>query len=209
MTSPPPGWDARGLDILLDAFPAGKLSEIVASGSSGGSGLLVALLARATASAAHVAIVDGADSFDPTLARIAGADLSRLLWVRCGGQWRKAWKAADLLARCPGFAVVALDLAGVEPRAGDPAAPMLCLRLQRAVEQSAAALVLRGPRRLAGTAASLVVAVRRRETRWVGLPRPSRLAGLVSEVEIVRGRIDGGAGGGPLRQGTWLLEWRL
>lgn len=213
-SSPPPGWGTRGIDDLLGAFSQGQLSEIVGPRSSGGGGLLVALLARATASGVQVALVDGADTFDPASAVAAGMDLDRLLWVRCGSQWRKAWSAADLLARCPGFAVVALDLGELGRR--DPAAPVLCLRLRRAVERSAAALVLCTPHHLAGSAADLVVEMRRREVRWQGHPRSTRLAGLVSEARIVRARTRSGPEAAvvttrlasPAHRAI-TLEWRL
>src|SRR6266478_10173588 len=112
-SSPPPGWDPRGIDGLVDAFFSGQLNEIVGPWSSGGSSLLLAVLGRTTASGNQAALVDGADAFDPASARAAGADLSRVLWVKCGGRLRAAFTAADLLVRCPGFALVALDL-------GDP-----------------------------------------------------------------------------------------
>src|SRR5512134_1097070 len=107
---PPPGWDPRGIDALLDALPRGRLSEIVGPRSSGASSLLVALLARVTASGQLTALVDGDGAFDPAQAAAAGADLHRLLRVRCGGRPTAALRAAGLVARCPGFARVALDL---------------------------------------------------------------------------------------------------
>src|SRR5262245_10934945 len=113
--APPPGWGPRGMDLLLESFPQGCLSEIVGPRSSGAGSLLIALMARATRGG-HAAVVDAADGFDPVSARAAGADLSRLLWVRCGGRLDAAVRAADLLARCPGFALVAVDL-------GDAALP--------------------------------------------------------------------------------------
>ena len=119
---PPPGWDREGLDSLLDAFPEGGLSEIVGPRSSGGGSLLLALLARAASRGGLVALVDGADSFDPETAERAGLDLRALLWVRCGGRLPPAWSAADLLARCPGFAAVALDV-GTTWGMGSIAAP--------------------------------------------------------------------------------------
>ncbi len=217
--SPPPGWGARGMDGLLDSFPRGGLSEIVGPRSSGGGSLLLAVLARAAAAGGRVALVDGADALDVRSAHAAGVDLRDLLWVRCAGQWRKAWSAADLLARCAGFAVVALDLGGVDPGRRDPGAAVRCIRLQRAVERSATTLVLHAPYHLAGHAAALVVAVRRVTPRWVGLPRPTRLAGLVSEVRVVRLRArpmgpreaDGGSAPPVRPDGTagWLVEWRL
>jgi hypothetical protein len=185
---PPPGWDPRGLDLLLSAFPAGQLSEIVGPWSSGAGSLLLALLAKTTASGHQVALVDGADSFDPSSAVAAGTDLQRLLWVKCGGGLRAAFKAADLLVRCPGFALVALDLGELSLVRREPVPSALCRRLKIAAEQSDATLVLRVPQPLAGSAAALVMSLRRLESRWIGLPRPTRLAGLTSEVRILRSR---------------------
>ena len=47
---------------MLAAFPPGKLSEIVGPRSSGGSSLLLQLLARATHDGGHVALVDATDA---------------------------------------------------------------------------------------------------------------------------------------------------
>ncbi len=165
----------------------------------------MALLAHATTAGGQVALVDAADTFDAPSAVAAGMDLTRLLWVRCGRQWRRAWSAADLLARCPGVAMVALDVVGLGRR--DPTAAVRCLRLRRAAEQSGTALVLYAPHPLAGSAADLMVEVRRREVSWQGHPRSTRLVGLVSEARITRWRWGEGrrlAPGGP-----WRIEWQL
>ena len=92
---PPPGRGTRGIDLLLGAFVPGQLSEIVGPWSSGAGSLLLALIAQATAAGRDVALVDGADAFDSASAVAAGVDLSRLLWVRCGGRLRSAFGAAD------------------------------------------------------------------------------------------------------------------
>jgi hypothetical protein len=176
------------MDGLLDSFLPGRLSEIVGPRSSGSSGLLLAVLAHTTGAGRRVALVDGADTFDAPSAHEAGVDLDRLLWVRCGRHWSKAWSAADLLIRCGAFGTVALELGGIEPGRRDPGSAVRAIRLQRAVERSATTLVLHTPYHLAGHAAALVVEVRRVATRWVGQPRPTRLAGLVSEARIVRSR---------------------
>src|SRR3990172_2036424 len=122
--------------------PGGRLGELVAPGSWGGETLLLALLARATAGGRLAALVDGADAFDPAAAVAAGTDLSSLLWVRCGGDTLRALRAADLLARCPGFSVVALDLGEGLLGRRPPIPPPAWRRLQRPVEGSGAALVL-------------------------------------------------------------------
>jgi RecA/RadA recombinase len=202
---PPPGWDREGLDSLLNAFPEGRLSEIVGPRSSGGGSLLLALLARAASRGGLVALVDGADAFDPETAARAGLDLRALLWVRCGGRLQPAWSAADLLARCPGFAAVALDLGTAWGTAPVAAPPSFGVRLQRAAAGNAAVVVVRAPRHVTGSAAALVVSVRRVRARWVGAPRRIRLGGLVSEARVLRSRFDPRLAA-PGR--AWLIEWR-
>ena len=200
-SSPPPGWDRRGVDRLLAAFPPGKLSEVVGPRSSGGSSLLLQLLARATHTGGHVALVDATDALDAASAIASGVALSRLLWVRCGGRLAPAVRAADLLAHCPGFAVVAVDL-GDGPITREVASPSLGVRLQRAVEGTATIFVLRAAQRLTGSAAAFVVSLHSVGARWAGAPRATRLAGLVSEARVLRSRLGGAADASS-------IEWRL
>ena len=198
-SSPPPGWEREGIDGLLGLFPPGRLSEIVGPRSSGGSSLLLALIARITTSGGQVAFVDGMDALDPASAAAAGVDLSALLWVKCGGRLRVALSAADLLVRCPGFALVVLDLDELGPM---PASAHL--RLQRAVEGSDTILITRSARHREGSPASLVLATRRLAPRWMGLRPLTRLAGLRSEVSIFRSRPSHAT-----REGRWTLDWTL
>ena len=204
-SSPPPGWEREGIDGLLGLFPPGRLSEIVGPRSSGASSLLLALIARITTSGTggQVALVDGMDALDPHSAAAAGADLSALLWVRCGGRLRIALSAADLLARCPGFALVVLDLDDLGPI---PASA--CIRLQRAVEGTGTTLIVRTERHREGSPASLVLATRRLAPQWMGLRPLTRLAGLRSEISISRSRphhslspLGRGQGEGPKGEG--------
>ena len=210
-SSPPPGWEREGIDGLLGLFPPGRLSEIVGPRSSGGSSLLLALIARITRGG-QVAFVDGVDALDPASAAAAGTDLSALLWVKCGGRLRVALSAADLLVRCPGFALVVVDLDELGPM---PASAHL--RLQRAVEGGDTILIIRSARRREGSAASLVLATRRLGPRWMGLRPLTRLAGLRSEVSISRARPSHtlshlGRGQGEGLKGEerrWTLDWTL
>lgn len=216
-SSPPPGWDREGIDGLLGLFPPGRLSEVVGPRSSGGSSLLLALVARITTSGSgQVAFVDGMDALDPASVAAAGADLSALLWVKCGGRLRVALSAADLLVRCPGFALVVLDLDELGPM---PASAHV--RLQRAVEGGDAILITRSARHREGSPASLVLATRRLAPRWVGLRPLTRLAGLRSEVSVFRSRpshtlspVGRPLALSPLGRGqgegkTWTLDWTL
>jgi len=209
-SSPPPGWEREGIDGLLGLFTPGRLSEIVGPRSSGASSLLLALIARITTSGSRegggqVAFVDGMDALDPTSIAAAGADLSALLWVRCGGRLRVALSATDLLARCPGFALVVLDLDDLGPV---PASASI--RLQRAVEGTDTILIVRGERHREGSPASLVLATRRLAPQWMGLRQLTRLAGLRSEVSVSRSRLHSLSplGRGP-GEGSWTLDWTL
>jgi hypothetical protein len=217
-SSPPPGWEREGIDGLLGLFPPGRLSEIVGPRSSGASSLLLALIARITTSGSQgggqVAFVDGMDALDPASAAAAGVDLSALLWVKCGGRLRVALSAADLLVRCPGFALVVLDLDELGPM---PASAHM--RLQRAVEGGDTILITRSARHREGSPASLVLATRRLAPRWMGLRPLTRLAGLRSEVSIFRSRPSHthtlsppgrGQGEGLKGEGgRWTLDWTL
>jgi hypothetical protein len=205
-SSPPPGWEREGIDGLLGLFPPGRLSEIVGPRSSGGSSLLLALIARITTSGnGQVAFVDGMDALDPASAATAGVDLSALLWVKCGGRLRVALSAADLLARCPGFALVVLDLDELGPM---PASAHL--RLQRAVEGGDTILITRSARHREGSPASLVLATRRLAPRWMGLRPLTRLAGLRSEISIFRSRPHTLSPPGRGYEGkAWTLDWTL
>lgn len=215
-SSPPPGWEREGIDGLLGLFPPGRLSEIVGSRSSGASSLLLALIARiTTAGAGQVAFVDATDALDPASTAAAGADLSALLWVRCGGRLRVALGAADLLARCPGFALVVLDLDDLGPV---PASAYI--RLQRAVEDTDTVLIVRVARHREGSPASLVLTTRRLGPQWIGMRPLTRLSGLRSEVSITRsrfslsalGRGQGEGSQGEGRQGEgrhWTVDWTL
>jgi hypothetical protein len=100
------------------------------------------------------------------------------------------------------------------------------IRLQRAVEDSDAALVVHTARHREGSPASLVVTTRRLAPRWRGLRPLIRLGGLRSEVSLARSRLhpsslsprgrgqgegaEGEGAGGERGEGqTWALDWTL
>jgi len=96
---------------LLDALDLGpgRVSEVVAGHASAGAGLLLLALLEAKAEVvrSRVALVDGADAFEPTL---ASAHIRRhVLWLRCRGALQ-AVRAADILLRDGNVPRVLLDL---------------------------------------------------------------------------------------------------
>ncbi|TLD69424.1 hypothetical protein FEM03_17420 [Phragmitibacter flavus] len=87
----------------------GTVAEIVDERGSAGAGLLLLALMEAERESLRprVALVDGADAFDPASASME--TLNRLLWVRCRDA-NRAIRAADLLLRDGNITRVLLDL---------------------------------------------------------------------------------------------------
>jgi hypothetical protein len=161
----------------------GAITEIVGPLSSGRTSLLVAALRDVTAAGGAVALVDADGTFDPVGARRTGVVLARLLWVRCGGRRDAAVAAVDLLARCPGFAVVALDAGETPPRLSLSQA----FRLRQAARRADVAVILVGRQRVAGAGAVLAVRTRREALRWAGpRRRPTRLVGMRTALQVLR-----------------------
>src|SRR2546423_761804 len=150
----------------------GAMTELVGPLSSGRTSLLTLCLRDVTRRGALAALVDTDHAFDAAGAAAAGVELSRVLWVRAEGHRRHALKAADLLARCPGFALVALDLGESPPRLSVGAAYRLRLGARR--RRPAWAERRRGRRALPGARAPSSLGGRR------GC-RPSRAAGRLPE----------------------------
>jgi hypothetical protein len=129
----------------------GGLTQICASGpSSGNTRLLISLIALLTGHEHYCAVVDSEDSFDPEGAALAGAELNRLLWVRCqpkaGHQKRltpleQAFKAADLLVQNSGFDLIAVDLASISESDIRKVPLTTWFRFARVAEKTGRALV--------------------------------------------------------------------
>ena len=177
---------------------AGEITEIVGRLSSGRTSLLMAVLRRATRAGAATALVDVDDALDAVSAARAGVELDRLLWVRCGRRRDVALRAVDLLVRCPGFTIVALDLGELAPRLSLAVA----FRLRLAARRSRVALVVLSSRRVAGAGAAFAVETVQAGVDWAGPARAAtRLARLRSRVSVVRDRV------APLAHPTELEWW--
>src|SRR5881296_1069303 len=163
----------------------GEITEIVGGPSSGRTSHLLACLGEVVGRGETAALVDAEETFDPRSAAQAGIDLRRLLWVRCGSDRGVALRAADMLVRCPGFALVALDLGDRVPRLP----PTLSFRLKFAVRRTDVALLIVGRRRLTGSSAALAIETLREKIEWVGPgAAPTRLARVRTTTRVLRSR---------------------
>lgn len=146
-------------DALGGGLPRGALTELVfAAPSSGGQLVLLHLLQVAQRLHRFLALIDGADGFDPQTAEPHGL-LRHLLWVRCGGA-AVALQAADLISRDTNFVLLALDLRGCEARELRRTPPTVWYRLQRLLEPTSTALVVLTPHRLVPSARARLVFTR-------------------------------------------------
>jgi len=157
----PLGWrHVEPLDILSAAgrdFPRGRISEITGTRSSGRTSVLHELLAASTGRGEYAALVDTKDAFDACSAASVGVELSKLVWVRCGGNAEHALRAADLLIQAGGFGVVTLDLAEVAPAALNRIPPTAWFRFRRALESTPTILMVLADHPLAKSCSSLTV----------------------------------------------------
>src|SRR5262245_20358760 len=120
-------------------LPKSAITELCAPPSSGTGLVLMALLRRAQETNQWIALVDGADSFDP--AGLGEETFTRLLWVRCQGAAR-AMKAADLLLRDGNVQIVLLDLRMNSPLELRRIPSSSWHRFQRLLEATSTALLV-------------------------------------------------------------------
>jgi hypothetical protein len=183
------------LDRLLNGgLPRGALVEICrrVSPSCGLFSVALSALAAATQSGEAAALVDPGDHFDPQGAADAGAELSRLLWLRPRGL--KAALSACETVLATGFALVVLDLglARVSRRRFDDA---VWLRLARRARFHEAALLVLSPYRVTGTAAHAVLASGAARAAWdAALTARPLLTGLEARVFLEKTRDHGAEG---------------
>jgi hypothetical protein len=173
-----------GIDAALGGgLPAGRLTEIVSSRpSSGGQSVLGRLLCETRTARERVALVDGSDAFDPSV--VPPDCLRHLVWVRCR-DCSQAFAAADILVRDGNYAVVVLDLRGMDERALRRTPPSVWHRLQRAVEAAGAAFLVQ-------TQFPLAPAVPTRLVLEEGLPLSAALrtrAEIVAALEPAQARV--------------------
>ena len=171
----------------------GQLSEIIGPRSAGRTAVLCRMCAAATRRGDVVALIDTCDRFDPVSAAAAGADLSRMLWVRERGDASRALKALNLVVQAGGFGLVAFDLADVPSPVVRQFPYTTWLRIARVIEGSPTSVVLLGAEHIVRSPGGTTIALdaRRRGGRgiWSGAVNRARvLSALDIHPRIVGGR---------------------
>jgi len=147
------------VDALTGGVPMHALTEIYGRGKTS---VLVSLLARASHEH-YCALVDAKDAFDPVAAEAAGADFSRMLWVRCGKTKQKlrpldqAFKVTDMLLQSSGFGLIVVDLSDIAEKIVHNVPSSSWFRFSRIVENQPTALVFVAQQPHATSCAGLVL----------------------------------------------------
>ena len=154
--------------LTRGGIPRGNMTEIAGDASSGRTTVLQSLLANVTRQGEYCALIDAHDTFDPGGAAQAGMDLSRLLWIRCGGNAEHALKAADRIVHAGGFGLIVFDLADADPITARRISLASWFRLRHAVEKTPAALVVLTRQFQARSCSHIQLEMRRTGTTWSG-----------------------------------------
>jgi|SRR5215204_1491774 len=145
------------VDKLTGGIPRGAISEIFGPASSGRTSLLLSMLSYATTHDEICALVDTNDAFAPTVASPAGTDFDRLLWIRCGANLERAFKATDLLLHAGGFSLVILDMGDVAGKDARRIISSWWYRFRRTVENKPTAIVVMSAESCTRSCASLTL----------------------------------------------------
>ncbi|HUF05125.1 MAG TPA: hypothetical protein VMM38_13245 [Aridibacter sp.] len=97
-------------DRLTGGLIRGGICELTGAGGSGKRGLVLSVIANLTRANNICAVVDASDSFDPPSADRSGVKLDKVLWVKCGGDPKKAVLSTDYLIQSGLFGGIWLDL---------------------------------------------------------------------------------------------------
>jgi hypothetical protein len=161
-------------DSRIGGVPRGAITEVYGPDSSGKTTFLHALIANSTVSGEFCALVDARDSFDPATAAAAGAELSRLFWVRCRAA-EEAIRSADLLIQSGGWGLIVLDLSDIKPELLRKAPLSYWYRFKRAVENTRTVFLILDREPCAKNCAAMTLELPAAKPVWLGSHRDFQL----------------------------------
>jgi hypothetical protein len=171
------------IDLVLNGFPRGAITEIHGTASSGRISLLLSTLSFATTQEETCALIDCNDTFDPLSAVKARIDFDRLLWIRCQSQLERAFKATDLLLQSGGFGLVALMLTDVSAKDVRRIISSWWFRFRRALENTPTVLIVLTPAPCVRACATLVLELKNESIGW-----PSTVSLENDDARVTMGR---------------------
>jgi hypothetical protein len=183
--------------LLTGGIPRGRISEIIGEKTSGKTTLAASFAATASRRGEVIGWIDAAGAFDPRSIADAGADLSRILWLGFDPNARadsiqrrrhsRELKAAELILDAGGFGLLVIDFGAMRFALSQSCA----LRIARAAERSATAVLVLAAGRMCGTFAALTLAVEKPRAAFsrVASGAPALFDGLRFDAVVARSKL--------------------
>jgi hypothetical protein len=149
----------------------GSIVEIAGSASSGKTSIALSVIAQLTTAGEVCALVDSTGSFDPVSAKLAGVELTNLLWVRCGGELEKTFLAADYLVQAKGFGCVWLNLNGLPQNKLRLVPRTYWYRYRSRIKETPTVFLVTAKEHVTGSASQQSFQLECEKARWSGTGR--------------------------------------
>ena len=155
-------------DRLTGGLIKGGICELTGAEGSGKRGLVFSILANLTRRNNICAVVDASDSFDPPSADRSGVKLNKVLWVKCGGDPKKAVLATDYLIQSGLFGGIWLDLSLAEKDFLDRMPSSYWFRFKVGLKDTPAVLMVTLEETCLRSASHQSLRVSKEESSWAG-----------------------------------------
>lgn len=159
-------------EIVLEsaalAFARGSVIEVAGPASAGKASIALTLQAKLTADGEVCAVVDSSNGFDPCSAKTARVVLKNLLRVRCGGDIKKAFMAADYLVQAKGFGAIWLNLSGLYLQKLRMVPKAYWYRYRTRIKETPTLLFVTAEEPVTGSASQQSFVFEREKAKWSG-----------------------------------------
>ena len=155
-------------DRLTGGLIKGGICELTGAEGGGKRGLVFSILANLTRRNNICAVVDASDSFDPPSADRSGVKLNKVLWVKCGGDPKKAVLATDYLIQSGLFGGIWLDLSLAEKDFLDRMPSSYWFRFKVGLKDTPAVLMVTLEETCLRSASHQSLRVSKEESSWAG-----------------------------------------
>ena len=156
----------------------GTVAEMAGPASTGKTSVAISLLSQLTSAGEICAVVDPVNGFDPVTAKLAGVELSNILWVKCGGDIEKAFMAADYLVQAKGFGAIWLDLCGLPINKLRMVPRTYWFRFRTRIKDTPTLMLVTSSEFLTGSASQQSFVFEREKAEWMGQGKFKLLAAM-------------------------------
>lgn len=146
----------------------GSLTEIAGETSAGKTSLTFVMLAQLTQNGEICTVVDLDNSFNPRSARDSNVVLENLLWIRCGGDLEKAFKAIDYLIQANNFGMIWIDISDHSAKNLNFIPSSYWYRFRTRIKDSQTLLIVTSKYPVMGSASNQSYQCDKREVAWTG-----------------------------------------